>query len=51
MQWLMLQQEEAIDYVIATGQMRSVRTLIEKVFEMIESRLLGKAKILKRLES
>ncbi len=35
MQWLMLQQDEAIDYVIATGQKRSVRALIEKVFELI----------------
>ncbi len=29
MQWLMLQQEEPKDYVIATGQMKSVREFIE----------------------
>jgi GDPmannose 4,6-dehydratase len=29
MQWLMLQQEEPEDYVIATGQQHSVRELIE----------------------
>ena len=29
MQWLMLQQEKPEDYVIATGQMRSVREFIE----------------------
>ena len=29
MQWLMLQQEEPEDYVIATGQMKSVREFIE----------------------
>ncbi len=29
MQWLMLQQEEPQDYVIATGQMKSVREFIE----------------------
>ena len=29
MQWLMLQQEKPADYVIATGQMNSVREFIE----------------------
>jgi GDPmannose 4,6-dehydratase len=49
MQWLMLQQEEAIDYVIATGQMRSVRTLIEKVFEMIGVEIAWEGKDLKEI--
>jgi GDPmannose 4,6-dehydratase len=31
--WLMLQQDEADDYVIATGVMRSVREFIEAAFE------------------
>lgn len=30
--WLMLQQDEAVDYVIATGESHSVRELIEKAF-------------------
>ena len=29
MQWLMLQQEKPEDYVIASGQMKSVREFIE----------------------
>ena len=29
MQWLMLQQEKPIDYVIATGRQESVRTFVE----------------------
>ena len=29
MQWLMLQQEEPKDYVIATGRMESIRNFIE----------------------
>ena len=32
--WLMLQQEESDDYVIATGVMRSVREFLEAAFEM-----------------
>ena len=32
--WLMLQQEEADDYVIATGEMRSVREFVEAAFGM-----------------
>ncbi len=30
--WLMLQQEEADDYVVATGEMHTVREFIEKTF-------------------
>lgn len=33
--WLMLQQEEADDYVIGTGQMISVREFVEKAFFQI----------------
>jgi GDPmannose 4,6-dehydratase len=32
--WLMLQQDEADDYVIATGEMRSVREFVEAAFAM-----------------
>jgi GDPmannose 4,6-dehydratase len=31
--WMMLQQEEAEDYVIATGQSHSVRQFVEKAFQ------------------
>jgi GDPmannose 4,6-dehydratase len=31
--WLMLQQDEADDFVIATGDMRSVREFVEAAFE------------------
>lgn len=34
--WLMLQQEKADDYVIATGEMHSVREFVELAFEQIE---------------
>ena len=33
--WLMLQQEEADDYVIATGKSHSVRTFVEKAFQEV----------------
>ncbi|CAG0885819.1 unnamed protein product [Cyprideis torosa] len=33
--WLMLQQEEPRNYVIATGEMHSVREFVEKCFEYI----------------
>ncbi len=33
--WLMLQQEQADDYVIATGQSHSVRELVELAFERV----------------
>jgi GDPmannose 4,6-dehydratase len=38
-QWLMLQQEEARDYVIATGVQRSVRDFVEAVAERLNMRL------------
>jgi GDPmannose 4,6-dehydratase len=33
--WLMLQQDEPKDYVIATGESHSVRTLCEKAFSLV----------------
>jgi GDPmannose 4,6-dehydratase len=33
--WLMLQQDQADDYVIATGQSHSVRELVELAFERV----------------
>jgi GDPmannose 4,6-dehydratase len=33
--WLMLQQDKADDYVIATGEMRSVRDFVAAAFEMV----------------
>lgn len=33
--WLMLQQDDADDYVIATGQMHSVREFVEKAFNEV----------------
>ncbi len=33
--WLMMQQDQAEDYVIATGETWSVRTFAEKVFERL----------------
>jgi GDPmannose 4,6-dehydratase len=34
--WLMLQQEQPDDYVIATGETYSVRSFAEKVFERLD---------------
>jgi GDPmannose 4,6-dehydratase len=34
--WLMLQQEEPDDYVIATGKTHSVREFLDKAFDMVE---------------
>jgi GDPmannose 4,6-dehydratase len=36
MMWLMLQQEKADDYVVATGEMHTVREFIEKAFGHVE---------------
>jgi len=33
--WLMLQQKEPDDYVIATGEAHSVREFVEKAFELV----------------
>jgi GDPmannose 4,6-dehydratase len=42
MQWLMLQQEEAEDFVIATGEQRSVRGFIDIAAEKLEMRIVWK---------
>lgn len=34
--WLMLQQDEPDDYVVATGEMHSVREFVERVFDMLK---------------
>jgi len=39
MQWLMLQQSEPVDYVIATGQQYSVRQFIEWTAEALDMKL------------
>ena len=36
MMWMMLQQPEADDYVVATGEMHTVREFIEKAFGLVE---------------
>lgn len=33
--WLMLQEEEPEDYVIATGEVHSVREFVEKAFKHV----------------
>jgi GDPmannose 4,6-dehydratase len=42
MQWLMLQQEQAEDFVIATGQQRSVREFINIAAEKLEIKIAWK---------
>jgi GDPmannose 4,6-dehydratase len=42
MQWLMLQQEQAEDFVIATGQQRSVRDFINIAAEKLEIKIAWK---------
>ena len=37
--WLMLQQPEPDDYVLATGEMHSVRELVEKAFSVVGRRI------------
>ena len=34
--WLMLQQEQPDDYVVATGETHSVREFVQKVFGKLE---------------
>ena len=36
MQWLMLQQKKAEDYVISTGKQYSVRQFVDKVLKELE---------------
>ncbi len=42
--WLMLQQPEADDYVLATGETRSVREFVERAFACVDAALLGVAR-------
>ncbi len=37
--WLMLQQDEAEDFVIATGQTQTVRSFVERAFEYIDIKI------------
>ncbi|MBN1129110.1 MAG: GDP-mannose 4,6-dehydratase [Chitinispirillaceae bacterium] len=37
--WMMLQQERPDDYVIATGEMHSVREFVEKAFSMLDMKI------------
>ena len=39
MQWLMLQQQEARDYVIATGEQYTVKAFVEKAAEFLSMKL------------
>lgn len=40
--WLMLQQEKPDDYVVATGEMHSVREFIEEAFQCVEIEIVWK---------
>lgn len=40
--WMMLQQDTADDYVLATGEMHSVREFVEKAFAQVGRRLVWK---------
>ena len=42
--WLMLQQPEAADYVLATGESHSVREFIEFAFEVVGRRIVWRGK-------
>ena len=42
--WMMLQQEQADDYVIATGEMHTVREFIEKSFGMLDMPIVWEGK-------
>ena len=44
MMWMMLQQEQPDDYVVATGEMHTVREFIEKSFEHVGRRIEWKGK-------
>jgi GDPmannose 4,6-dehydratase len=43
-QWLMLQQEQADDFVIATGEQHSVREFVTRAGELPGQRLSGAAR-------
>jgi GDPmannose 4,6-dehydratase len=42
--WRILQQKEPDDYVLATGEMRSVREFVETAFEHVDRRIVWKGK-------
>ena len=44
MMWMMLQQEKPDDYVVATGEMHTVREFIEKSFECVGRKIEWKGK-------
>ena len=44
-QWLILQQEKAEDFVIATGKQFSVRDFINEVSKNLDLKLIGKEKV------
>ena len=44
MMWMMLQQPEADDYVVATGEMHTVREFIEKSFSLVNHPIEWKGK-------
>ncbi len=39
MMWLMLQQSEPVDYVIATGEQNSVRTFVEEAAKVLDTKV------------
>lgn len=51
MQWLMLQQETAEDFVIATGEQRSVREFISIAAAKLDIQCIGRARALKKKAS
>jgi len=46
--WIMLQQKEPDDYIIATGEAHSVREFAEKAFEIVDLNWQGHVKVDKR---
>jgi len=44
MMWLMLQQSQPDDFVVATGEMHSVREFIEKAFSIVDMKLTWEGK-------
>ena len=49
MQWLMLQQKQPEDFVIATGKQHSVKDIVEMAASELEMEQNGKARVLMRL--
>lgn len=42
--WMMLQQQEAEDFILATGQTTSVRSFVELAFEQVETKIVWEGK-------